>query len=138
MRLTEIEVMIINARLKGGSFVLLSTDDQKHACDQIMLKGAAISGCALPQTEFFAEIISDQICDFVSKFGYGELTVDEIVLSLQMNAKGGLRYPSGVEVEQIPFVGSCFHIDFLGKVLHNYMTLRDILDRKFKNFIDGY
>jgi hypothetical protein len=138
MKLTEIEKMIIAARLDGNSFSQISDSDQKYGCDQIMLKGAAISGCALPQTEFFAEIISVQICEFISKFGYEQLTLAEIILSLQMNAKVGLRYPSGLEVEQVPFVGSCFHVDFLSRVLSNYMTIRNLLDSKFKNFIDGY
>lgn len=138
MKLTEIEKMIIEARLSGTSFSLLNDSDQKYSCDQIMLKGAAISGCALPQTEFFAEVISGQICEFVSKFGYGELTLKEIILALQMNAKTGLRYPTGSEVEKIVFVGNCFHVDFLSRVLANYLSLRNLLDQKFKNFIDGY
>lgn len=138
MKLTEIEQLIIEARLIGNSFSMLSEDDLKYSCDQIMLKGAAISGCALPQTEFFAEIISGQICEFICKFGYGELTLNEIVLSLQINAKTGLRFPTGSEVEQVQFVGNCFHVDYLSRVLSNYMALRNLLDSKFKNFIDGY
>lgn len=136
MKLTEIEKMIIESRLAGESFVDLP--DKKYSCDQIMLKGAAISGCPLPQTEFFADIIGDQICEFIEKFGFAELTMNEIILALQMNSKGGLRFPSGVSVDQIPFVGNCFNIDFLSKVLSNYLILRNILDQKFKNFIDGH
>jgi len=138
MKLTELEKLIIEARLDGQSFSLMDEVNQRHSCDQIMLKGAAISGCSLPQTDFFAEIISNQICEFIVKFGYGELTLNEIILALQMNAKIGLRYPSGAEVEQSVFIGNCFHVDFLGKVLYNYMSLRNLLDNKFKNVIDGY
>lgn len=138
MRLTSIEEKIIAARLEGISFSLLNEDDKKHSCDQIMLKGAAISGCPLPQTEFFANIISEQLCEFIENFGYSELTLKEIILSIQLNAKGSLKYPTGIELDRVVFTGACFNVDFLSRILSNYLSLRNILDQKFKNFIDGY
>ena len=129
--------MIIEARITGESFYLLSDSDRKHACDQIMLKGAAISGCALPQTEFFADIIADQICDFIENFGFKEFTIREIILSLLINSKGGIKFPSGIELDRVVFNGNCFNVDYLSKVLSNYMAIRAILDQKFKNYIDG-
>lgn len=103
-----------------------------------MLRGAAISGCAVPGTEFFAEIIADELTELILNFGYGDLTYDELLLALRINAKGGYKHPSGVELEHIAFFGNCFSIDYYSKVLSNYMMIRTYVDRKLKNFIDGY
>ncbi len=75
--------------------------------------------------------------EYLNEFGYGELTLQEIILAFRLNTHGGLRYPSGLEVERVPFSGVCFNVDFLAKVLANYMAFRNLLDRKFENFLDG-
>jgi hypothetical protein len=113
-------------------------NDLRVATDKIILSGAAISGCPLPQTEGFAEIISNEIIEFVNEYGYGELTLEEILAALRLNAKGGFRFPTGIEAEHVPFTGNCFNVVYLSKVLSNYKAFRDILDRKLENFIDGY
>lgn len=128
----------MEARQDGLPFSELDEDESKTSIDQIMLRGAAICGCPLPHTEFFADIISDEIKKFVNDFGYSDLTLEEILLSLRVNSKGGLRHPSGVEIEQVGFIGNCFHVDFLSKVLNNYFAFRTNLDRKFQNHLDGY
>lgn len=122
----------------GLSFCQLEPNDVRVATDKILLKGAAICGCKLPQTEGFAEVISDEITIFILEHGYSQLTEEEIFLSLRINARGELKFPSGVEVEQVQFSGNSMNIDYLSKVLSNYMKLRNILDRKFQNHIDGY
>lgn len=114
--------------------------NEKIRCsiDQIMFRGAAIAGCPLPQTEYFANYIADELIIFIKEFGYGILTESEVLLALRLNSKGGLRYPSGIEIEQVQFVGSCFNVDFVSKVLYNYRTIRNQLDRRFENQLDGY
>lgn len=135
--LNEFENKIIEARLKDVSFCQIDESKIRWHIDQIMLKGAAISGCALPNTEFFADVISDEIMAFILEFGYEELTYAEIILAMRVNSKGGLRYPSGIELEQVVFFGNCFNVDYFAKVISNYMAVRNILDRKLQNFIDG-
>lgn len=103
-----------------------------------MLKGAAVSGCALPNTEFFAEIIAEELLSFIMDFGYSDYAYDEIILALRFNAKGGLKYPSGTVIEQVQFLGTCFNIDYFSKIMENYKIVREVLDRKFQNIIDGY
>lgn len=132
------EKMIISKRLRGLSFCQLEGNDIRLATDRILLVGAAISGCPLPQTEGFAEILSEEIISFVNDCGYGEYTVEELLLSFRLNAKGGLRFPSGLEVEYVPFAGNCFNVNYFSKVLYGYKTFREILDRKMQNHIDGY
>lgn len=135
--LNEFENKIIKARLESVSFCQIEEEKVRWHIDQIMLKGAAISGCPLPNTEFFADVISEEIKAFILEFGYEELTYAEIILALRINSKGGLRYPSGIELEQVTFFGNCFNVDYFAKVLSNYMAIRNIMDRKFQNFIDG-
>lgn len=137
-QLTEIENSIIDSRLTGLSFSQLSESAVRTAVDQIILKTAAITGCPFPQTEFFAEVLTTTLTEYLTEFGFGELTLEEIILAVKLNAKGGLRFPSGMEVEKVNFSGACFNIDFLSKILSNYMALRNNLDRKLENYIDGY
>lgn len=108
------------------------------AIDQIMFRGAAISGCALPQTEFFAEFIAEEVVVFINEFGYSEYTFDEIILSMRLNSMGGLKRSSGEEIQQIDFFGSCFNVNYISKVLANYALVRNQLDRKLQNQLDGY
>lgn len=135
--LNEFESKIIAARLESVSFCQIEESKLRWHIDQIMLKGAAISGCALPNTEFFADVISEEIKSFILEFGYEELTYHEIILAMRANSKGGLKYPSGIELDQVVFFGNCFNVDYFAKVISNYMAMRNILDRKFQNFIDG-
>lgn len=136
--MNDIEAKILSARLQDAPFASLSEKKQKTATDKIMLSGAAISGCALPNTEFFADIIADEIKIMITEHGYDNLTTAEILLALRLNANGGYKFPSGVELEIITFFGNCFNVYFLCKVLGNYMRIRYILDSKFKNYLDGH
>lgn len=124
--------------MQGESFSDLIEEDVRLATDQIMIKGAAIFGCPLPSTEGFAEVISSQICIFLNSFGYGKLTVSEIILAMHLNAVGGFKYSSGDYAERIEFTGKNFNVMFLAKILELYRNMRNYLDRKFENQIDGY
>lgn len=103
-----------------------------------MLKGAGIYGCSLPQTEFFAKIIADELQVLLNDFGFCELTEDEILLALRLNYRTGVRVPSGLELEKIYFSGNTFNIFFIASILEKYMTIRNQLDRRFKNLLDGH
>lgn len=137
-KMNDYEYCILAARQKGVSFCQIPKMEIQWHVDQIMLRGAAIGGCAVPNTEFFAEIIADELKLFIINFGYSELTYEEILLALRFNAKGGLRHPSGLEIESVPFFGVCFNIDYFSKIIFNYMQMRNQLDRKIQNKIDGY
>jgi hypothetical protein len=103
-----------------------------------MLRVAAICGCALPNTEFFAKFIAEEITNFILCFGYADLTLEEILLAFRFNAKAGMKYPNGEQIEPIFFTGCCVNVDYIAKVLANYMSIRIFLDRKLQNKIDGY
>lgn len=138
LRLTEVEDRIVEARLKGAAFCQIDEKDLKLAMDQIIVRGAAMMGCELPITDFFADLIADEIEQMILKFGYSKYTLEEILLSMRLNINGGLRWPSGIEIEYVPFSGRTFNAAFLSKTLKNYKSMRDLLDRKLENFIDGH
>lgn len=138
LKLNEVEERIIAARLNGMAFCQIHEKDLKTAMDQIIVRGAAMMGCDLPATEFFARLIADEVEQLIIQFGYSKYTLEEILLSMRLNINGGLRWPSGIEIEHIPFSGRTFNAAFLSKTLMNYKTLRTQLDRKLENFVDGY
>jgi hypothetical protein len=136
---SKMEVKILQARLDGLSFCQIEGNDLRVATDQIMFKGAAISGCPLPNTEGFAEVIADELISFINEHGYAELTLSEILLAMRLNAEGGNRHPgTGNYMETVAFTGNCFNIMYVSKILSNYILFRNHLDRKFENKINGY
>lgn len=116
----------------------MDESELRTSIDQIMLRGAAMCGCPLPQTEFFAEFISSELTYFMVEMGYAVLTLKEVLLALRLNATGLEKYPSGELVERVEFSGNCFNVTFIAKVLAGYIQLRFCLDRKLQNHIDGY
>lgn len=122
----------------GESFAEMDDLQLRTATDRIILECSAINGCDLPSTELFAESLSNSIISFIVELGYADLTLDEILFSMQMNERIGLRLPSGIEVEEIIFSGRCANVSFLSKVISNYMVIRKLVDRKMQNLIDGY
>lgn len=136
-KLSEVEKKIINARLVGLSFCQLEGNDLRVATDKILIQGAAITGAPMPSTEGFAEVLSQEIVTLINEFGFGNLTLAEIILAMRFNSVD-MRFPSGVEIEKATFRGNCFSVDFLSKILYNYSVLRKFVDRKFQNKIDGY
>lgn len=137
-KLNEIEKLIIEARINGLSFCQIDDTSIKCGVDDLFIKTAAVTGCSLPQTEFFAAAITDELTVFLNDFGYGDLTFEEMYLAIRMNTKVGLKYPSGVDVDQVEFSGNTFNLQWFSKILSNYMVFRGIVDSKFRNKIDGY
>lgn len=133
-----IEKKILDSRLSGLSFSQLNELDLRIATDTIIIEGTAIVGCVLPQTEMFADSISKKIAEFINEFGYGELTLDEIMLAFFINLNNNQKMPAGIEIDRVKFYGTCMNVEFISDILSNYNRLRKYLDRKFQNEIDGY
>ena len=126
------ERKIVEARMTGLSFGQLEEGPRRVAVDQIMIRAAAICGCILPNTEFFATFIAEEISIFILQYGYEELTLEEILLAFRLNAK------DNADVDYVSFSGSCINVDYVAKILGRYIVQRKLLDRKFQNKIDGY
>ncbi len=129
IKLTREEKLIAEARGNGPSFEDLPVSAREVLVDEIMLRIASICGCSLPNTEFFAKYIADEISIFILKFGYGNLAGEEIFLAFRINC---------VRLEPVHFTGNCVNVDHISKVLAYYFDLRNLLDKKIKNKIDGY
>lgn len=136
--LTELEKKILISRGSGLSFCQLDGKDLKHGIDQLILKSAAIVGCQIPQSEYFADILTNEIITFVNEFGYGNLTFDEMLLAIRLNSKGKIKMPSGIDVDVVEFSGNCFNVHWLSKILSNYVVFRNLLDSKILNKLEGY
>lgn len=120
------------------SFSQLTKDEQLLASDQIIAQCVAVYGCQLPQSEKVSETLTKELANYILGFGYENLTVGEIVLAIRFNVLFDSRLPSGLEIEIVPFTMPYANVSFVAKVLHNYMVIRNYLDRKFQNQIDGY
>lgn len=108
------------------------------ASDEIIAQCVALYGCQLPQSEKVSEALTSELATYILQFGYANLTIAEIFLALRFNVLFDSRLPSGLELEQVPFVAPFANVSFIAKVLHNYMVIRGYIDRKFQNQIDGY
>lgn len=137
-KLTEAEVKILAARSVGLSFCEIKPENRRAIIDQVMLRGAAIYGCTLPQTEFFATFIAEELQSIIEDFGFSELTEAELMLALKLNCISGIKFPGGLEIEKVPFTGGTFNVYFISNVLEKYMRIRNSLDGKIQNQIDGY
>jgi len=121
--------MVADARANAPSFEDICLEDREVLMDEIVLRIASICGCALPNTEFFARYIADEIERYILNFGYGGYTAEEIILAFRLNSN--TRDP-------IYFSGVCLNVDYIAKVLFAYSEIRKIFESKIKNKIDGY
>lgn len=115
----------------------LDETELRHAIDQIILSGSAITGSSLPQTEFIATFLFSEISKFLIEMGYGELTLDEVLLAMRLNSSGMLTNSSS-ELVSVELRTQNFNVMFVASVLVNYVQMRHLLDRKLQNQIDGY
>lgn len=116
----------------------MADEELTWATDQIMTRGAAIYGCALPKTDYLAQFIGEEIVTIINEFGFSEYTLEEILLAMRVNAVANDRWLSGNETVFVDFSGVSFNTKFLTAVLTIYSKMRDMLNRKIQNHIDGY
>ncbi|HRP30498.1 MAG TPA: hypothetical protein PKV73_01335 [Agriterribacter sp.] len=135
---TWVEKKIIEARLTGTSFGQMSDDEIRVCVDKMILNCSAIVGCGLPQTDYFADILTDAVKTYLVDYGYEILTNTEVMLAMNLNEKRGIRLVSGLELESVAFSGNHFNVSYLAKVIQNYLVIRGQLDRKLQNHIDGF
>lgn len=136
--LTQLENLIIDARIDNVSFSSLEGNNLRVACDKIIIKCSAFYGCEMPYTDKFASVLSQEIHHFILTYGYENLSLEEIIIAMEINMNHTLKIPVGIEIQPFEFFGRCVNVSFLSKVLNNYMAIRNLLDRKIQNKIDGY
>lgn len=124
--------------MDGESLCELLDNELRISTDQIILNCSAIVGCEMPYTELFANVLSEQIISFIMDFGYPTYTLKEVLLAMRINCTQKFSISDVVEIDEITFTGRCVNVNFISKVLKNYSLLRNSLDRKLQNFIDGH
>jgi hypothetical protein len=130
--------LVIDARVSGKTFCQMTDEELTIATNQIILRCSAEVGCDLPFTETFSNILSEQIILFIKNCEYENYTLREILLSSQINMMYPLPSYLAVEIFEVTFSGRCINVSFISKILNNYKTIRNQLDRKLQNSIDGY
>lgn len=136
--LVKVEHDILNERRVGISICQKVGVSLKVDVDQLILIGAAIFGCAIPTTEYFADIIGKELILFIYESEIESLTFDEMLLAMRFNTKSNFNPPKGLDIELVSFTGAYFNISFFSKIIFNYLQVRNQLDRKIQNQIDGY
>jgi hypothetical protein len=116
----------------------MNEEDRKVFCDRLIFECSAFTGCELPSTDYFADILSNSFLTFFSEMGYHDLTLEEVLLALSINCSHQHKLPPGIEINEVSFFGRNINISFLSKILANYMMIRNYLDRRFQNLIDGH
>lgn len=137
LRLTIEQKMVMKARFVGKSFWEIDADKHRHATDEIIIAAAAITGAAMPETELLGKYISDEVIELITNYGYEDLTVEEIITAIRINAANIIKNPFGedLSVVELPY-RVC--TNFLAGVLRNYKVLRNGIDRVIENKLSGY
>lgn len=140
VQLKLIESLIIDVRGNEDaiSFCEMTADERQLAWDNILFNGTAFTGCLVPTSDILASRISNQISNYIFSFGYKDYTPEEVNLALQLNAHNNFDELSMLDLKVVEFSGSHFNLTYLASVLGNYKKIRDFLDRKLQNFLDGY
>lgn len=130
-KITMPEAKMVDARLNGYSISQIEKDNLKSDIDLLVFRLSSISGSELPTNDEFASILADELLIYLLDFGYGDLTIEEIVLSFRFNSKAEL-------VAERILPKGFLNVMYVARVLENYLLLRNMLDRKLQNHIDGY
>lgn len=121
--LTVNESRILDARQRGYAFLDMSEKESQTAATGIIFKVSVICGCQLPTHDAHINALESEFLNFLTEFGFGSLTVEEVLLAFRLNAAHQLE-------ERVEVFGAIFNIDYAGKVLKQYRDYRWRLDRK--------
>lgn len=137
LSLTELEVKIVTARCAGDSIEDLSEELYQDFLKTTVSSSIAIYGFFWPTSQNLLDLIVSELGYYLKCQGFGHFTASEVYLAIQLNAKSGLKIPSGVDADLVKPFGATISIKFISDVLCLYTLFRDNLDRKFQNFIYG-
>jgi hypothetical protein len=139
LQLTKIEQLIWKARAESNelSFSELDMDNKIVGVRELVLFATVSYGFPALNQDHLLDILEQGIISQIGRFGFKNLNLPELMLALQLNMKTDLNIPDGIEIEEVNPTGSFFNVNFLSKVLKNYMVIRNLLDKKIKNMIDG-
>lgn len=106
--------------LKSDAIMLM-----KHL-DELVYSASAITGFPLPTNKTIEKLI-EELLKFLSDETYGDLTINEILLSFRLINYDRLRYPSGLEVEYPNLQGSHISVHYVARILNIYLSIRNYI-----------
>lgn len=106
--------------------------------DELLLVASSVHGVNPPASLSFSQVVSNEIHTMVMEGSFSELGYPEVLLAIRLNGRNDIKFPAGLDLEKIKFFGSFVSVDFISQILMNYMTVRNLIDRKIQNHIDGY
>jgi len=105
---------------------------------ELVLRISVLAGVDEPKTERALNIFIEELWGLLSLPKFQSLSFDEVIFSFRLNTEVDARYVSNEYIDQIEPINSKLSIDFISKVLSNYMGLRVGVENLIKNVIDGY
>jgi len=154
--LSEIEKRIIEARSTGLSISEYSDSTIKREIGHMIVKISIISGHKIPHVpeeepkkkksnkkadddddEPLQYILADEVIFFLKEHGYENFTIEELLTAFRINCSSTLKYPSELEATHVNVFGEFMSVDYISQVMKNYWILRERLDRKLCNAVDG-
>ncbi len=112
--------------------------DLTEILGDVLINISVITGHKAPANELYLELLIEELKVYLYEYGFDNLTIQEIILAFRLNCKCNFRYPSGDYAEPVSIFGEYISVDYVSRVLHTYLTFRNILDSNLKNIIDGY
>lgn len=137
--LNEIEKKIVDERVYDNEGIFkMELSTTKTALFKIVVGISHISGGELPKTEALLDMFIDELHTFILEYGYDAYAIQEILLAFRFNINTKLRQPSGITIDRVELKTQNLSIEYISDVLRCYSVLRDSIDRKFQNHVDGY
>ncbi len=117
------EELIVASRQVGSPVSKFSEQEFDAALTGIIFNISVICGCELPTHESHILSLEKEFTIFLKEFGYGNLTLEEILTAFRMNSNFQLK-------EKVETYGKVFNVDFASKVLSLYRQKKVELDYK--------
>ncbi len=137
-RISEVEKKIVQAREAGLAISQLEIAELTEILGDVLINISVITGHKTPTNELYLELLIEELKVYLYEYGFDNLTIQEIILAFRLNCKCNFRYLSGDYAEPISIFGEYISVDYVSRVLHTYLTFRNILDSNLKNIVDGY
>lgn len=103
----------------------------------LIVKSTTIMGFKIIPNEMFITDLSESIIEFLIDFRYDGLSWEEIYLAIRINGFSDKKQLSRIEFDYTPMETPHFNIAFLSSCLSSYMNVRNIVQSKIENMING-
>lgn len=136
--LTELDMKIISARCSGKSISSFQKEKLIEGFRSVASSCIVLYGFFPINNENQMALLVSEMYSYFTKMDFDHLNFPEYHLALQLNAKGNLKIPVGVDLDQVRASSNTLNVKFISDVMCLYLEMRNNLDRKLQNLIDGF